>query len=117
MWPVPFLSSYINSIDTHKGIETINPTHMFVVLGDAVWPVDFHVIALTRVPTFHLCVRQIGMDIRKKCYWTVIIPCHTRYTTTSLVVHLHSSTFFAFDVLFVDFQIFSKTICSDCSCC
>ena len=108
--------SHMNSIDTHMGIKTANPTHMFVVLSNAVGPIDFYVISLARVPTFHLCVRQICMDIRKNCYRSVAIPCHSRYTA-SLVVHLHSSAFFAFDVFFVDFQIFSKTICSDCSGC
>ena len=84
------------------GIETVNPNHMFVVFSNAFGPIDFYVIWLARVPTFHLCVRQICMNIRKNCYRSVAIPCHTRYTT-SLVVHLHSSVFFAFDVFFVDF--------------
>ena len=103
MWPVPFFPSHINSIDTHLVIETVNPTHMFIVLRNAVGPIDFYVILLNRVPTFHLCVRQICMDIRKNCYWSVVIPCHTRYTTL-LVVHLHSSAFFAF----VDFKSFPR---------
>ena len=67
-------------------------------------------------PNVSLVVRKICTDIRKNYYWSVVIPCHTRFTT-SLVVHLHSSAFFAFDVFFVDFQIFSRTICSDCSGC
>ena len=85
------------------GIETVNPTYMFLVLSNAVGPIDFSVILLARVPTFHLCVRQICMDIRKNCYRSVVIPCHTRYTTL-LVVHLHSSAFFAF----VDFKSFPR---------
>ena len=116
VWSVQFFRSHISLNDTCMGIETVNPTHMFVVLSNAVGPIDFYVISLARVPTFHLCVRQICMYIRKNCYQSIVIPCHTRYTT-SLIVHLHSSTFFAFDVFFVDFQIFSKTICSDCSGC
>ena len=94
--------SYIISIDTHIGIETVNPTHMFVVLINAVGPIDFYVILLARVTTFHLCVRQICMDIKKNCHRSVVFPCHTRYTT-SVIVHLHSSAFFAFDVFFVEF--------------
>ena len=37
-------SSYINSIDTHKGVTTINSTHMLVVFSDAVGQADFHII-------------------------------------------------------------------------
>ena len=103
VWPVPFFPSHISSIDTHMGIETVNPIHMFVVLSNAVKPIDFYVISLARVPTFHLCVRQICMYIRKNCYRSIVIPCHTRYTT-SLLVHLHSSVFFAFDVFFCWFS-------------
>ena len=95
--------SHINSTDNHMGIETVNPTHMFAVLSNAVGPIDFHVISLAQVPTFHLCVRQIYMDISKNCYRSVVLPCQTR-STTSLVVHLHSSAFFAFDVFFCWFS-------------
>ena len=100
--------SLSNQFDRHShGHRDCQPTHMFVVLSNAVGPIDFYVILLGRVPTFHSCVRQICMDLRKNCYRSVFSPCHTRYTT-SLVVHLHSSAFFAFDLFFVDFQFFSK---------
>ena len=86
-------------------IETVNPTHMLVVFSNTVGPMDFYVILLAQFPMFYLCVRQIRMDIRKNCYRSVVIPCHTRYTT-SLVVYLLSSAFFAFDVFLLIFNSF-----------
>ena len=72
VWLVSLFPSHISSIDTHMGIKTVNPTHMLVLLSNAVGSINFYVISLARVPTFQLCVRQVCMDIRKNCYRSVV---------------------------------------------